>query len=196
LDDTTIDAITVIKRVQDRGINLNKISIVNTISRQYCDGRITLEEAFQKLNRMKDNQYSLIMHDLAIVTIVSSFVLVIGGTWGDALAGIMSGILFALLMRITNQFKMNSFLRDLVLAAGSCIGTILFIRILPYYVNADLVIIGAIMPLVPGVAITNAIRDTFQGDYISGCAKILEAFVKTVSIVIGVGAGIAVMGGI
>ena len=33
-------------------------------------------------------------------------------------------------------------------------------------VNTDTIIIGAIMPMVPGVAITNAIRDTLQGDYI------------------------------
>ena len=45
-------------------------------------------------------------------------------------------------------------------------------------INLDTVVIGSIMPLVPGVAITNAVRDTLQGDYISGCARILEAFLR------------------
>lgn len=31
----------------------------------------------------------------------------------------------------------------------------------------DPIIIGALMPLVPGIAITNAVRDTLNGDYLS-----------------------------
>ena len=44
------------------------------------------------------------------------------------------------------------------------------------------------MPLVPGVCFTNAIRDIFEGDYISGGSRIFEAIVIAVSISIGVGA--------
>ena len=58
-------------------------------------------------------------------------------------------------------------------------------------VNMDTVIISSIMPMVPGVAITNAIRDTLRGDYISGGARALEAFVTAAAVAIGVGAGIA-----
>ena len=50
------------------------------------------------------------------------------------------------------------------------------------------VIISAVMPLVPGVCFTNAIRDIFEGDYISGGSRIFEAIVIAVSIAIGVGA--------
>ena len=55
----------------------------------------------------------------------------------------------------------------------------------------DTVIISSIMPMVPGVAITNAIRDTLRGDYISGGARALEAFVTAAAVAIGVGVGIA-----
>ena len=60
----------------------------------------------------------------------------------------------------------------------------------------DTVIISAIMPLVPGVAITNAIRDTLQGDYLSGGARVLEAFLKAASIALGVGIGMALFGAV
>ena len=59
--------------------------------------------------------------------------------------------------------------------------------------NMDTVIISCIMPLVPGVAITNAIRDTLRGDYISGGARALEAFVTAAAVAIGAGAGMASM---
>ena len=63
-------------------------------------------------------------------------------------------------------------------------------------VNMDVTIISAIMPLVPGAAITTAIRDTLQGDYMAGGAKAIEAFIKAVAIVVGVALGMLLMGGI
>ncbi len=52
------------------------------------------------------------------------------------------------------------------------------------------------MPLVPGVAITNAIRDTLNGDYVSGAARALEAFIKALAIALGVGLGLMLFGGV
>ena len=58
------------------------------------------------------------------------------------------------------------------------------------------VIVGAIMVLVPGAAITNAIRDTLHGDYAAGNAKILESFVRAAMIALGVYVGFLIMGGV
>ena len=46
------------------------------------------------------------------------------------------------------------------------------------------------MPLVPGVAITNAVRDVLKGDFISACARMVEAFMIAAAVAVGVGAGI------
>ena len=46
---------------------------------------------------------------------------------------------------------------------------------------------GAIMPLVPGVAFANGIRDIAGGDYISGAVRLLDAILVFISIAIGVG---------
>ena len=51
------------------------------------------------------------------------------------------------------------------------------------------------MPAVPGTAITNAIRDTLRGDYNSGMARAVEAFVTALSIAIAVAIGLAIGGG-
>lgn len=48
-------------------------------------------------------------------------------------------------------------------------------------------IIGSIMPLVPGVAFTNGIRDIADGDYISGAVRLLDAILVFLSVAIGVG---------
>ena len=53
---------------------------------------------------------------------------------------------------------------------------------------SDKVIIGGIIPLVPGVALTTAIRDLFSGDYLSGSIRLIDALLTGMCIAIGVGA--------
>ena len=62
-------------------------------------------------------------------------------------------------------------------------------------VGIGISIVGLIMPAVPGTAITNAIRDTLRGDYNSGMARAVEAFVTALSIAIAVAIGLAIGGG-
>jgi uncharacterized membrane protein YjjP (DUF1212 family) len=58
------------------------------------------------------------------------------------------------------------------------------------------VIIGNIMPLVPGVAFTNGLRDLIHGDLVSGITRIVEAVLIAFSIALGVGISLQVfMGG-
>ena len=73
---------------------------------------------------------------------------------------------------------------------------LLFKKILPVPVHQEAVIIACIMPLVPGVAITNAVRDTLNGDYVSGAARALEAFIKALAIALGVGSSLLLLGGV
>ena len=55
--------------------------------------------------------------------------------------------------------------------------------------NSDVMIISSIMPLVPGVTFTTAIRDVLNGDYSAGTARILEASVIALAVAAGVGGG-------
>ncbi|HIF1435584.1 hypothetical protein BU183_12295, partial [Enterococcus faecium] len=48
--------------------------------------------------------------------------------------------------------------------------------------NQDLIIIGCVMPLVPGVQITNAIRDLLAGHYVSGVSRGTEAMMTATMI--------------
>ena len=58
-------------------------------------------------------------------------------------------------------------------------------------INFDIMIIGAIMPMVPGVTFTTAIRDTLNGDYTAGMARMLEAIVIALAVATGTGSAIA-----
>ncbi len=53
-------------------------------------------------------------------------------------------------------------------------------------------IIGGIIPLVPGVALTTGIRDLFSGDYLSGSIRMIDALLTGMCIAIGVGGAIKI----
>lgn len=53
----------------------------------------------------------------------------------------------------------------------------------------DQIIIGSVMPLVPGLLLTNAVRDLIAGHFVSGLSKGAEALLTAFAI----GSGIAVV---
>ncbi len=57
LDDASIDMITYVRRIDKRTINLSKVELTNDVSRKYCNGDLTLEEAYHKLLEVKKKTY-------------------------------------------------------------------------------------------------------------------------------------------
>ncbi len=184
--------ITVVKTINERSTNLSNIIKVNSISRRYCSGQITLEEAHEQLKCTREKQYSRVLFNVATAGIAVGFAMMLGGNLIDVGTAMLAGFLLAGIVTFCKVIKMNGIMTDVL----SCMGMAMLSMAIKLFVcpilNLDIVIVSAIMPVVPGVAITNAIRDTLQGDYLSGCARILEAFLKAASIAIGIGIGMAV----
>ncbi|MCR1839647.1 threonine/serine exporter family protein [Murimonas intestini] len=197
LDDPGIDAITVVRRIAERDMNLFRIWRVNDLSRQFCEGRITLKEIFRELKHIEQSTYTPFVKDLGTILVAAGFVPLMGGqTVFDILGGGICGLLLVLIQHFGKFIGFNSFIQDVFGSALIAVGAMLMSRIPVLDVNMDVTIISAIMPLVPGAAITTAIRDTLQGDYMAGGAKAIEAFIKAVAIVVGVALGMLLMGGI
>lgn len=82
----------------------------------------------------------------------------------------------AICLYVCNRMKLPSFFGILLSAVVISLFAGGLLKFLPIIGNLDSIIVAAIMPLVPGVAITNAVFDTLHGDYISGTARMMEAF--------------------
>ena len=54
-------------------------------------------------------------------------------------------------------------------------------------VNVESMVIGCIMPLLPGVAFTTAVRDAIGDELLSGISRGVEALLVAVAIASGVG---------
>lgn len=185
---------TVMKAVNDRTTNLNHIIQVNDISRRYCAGELTLEETYQKLKQIGGMQYGRALSNVAVVGVATGFAMMLGGSFWDVVSTAVVGAALATVITLGYKLKMNTIIIDILSSMGIAVLAIVIKTYGMHTINMDTVIISTIMPLVPGVAITNAIRDTLQGDYLSGGARALEAFLKAASIALGVGVGMALFG--
>ena len=111
---------------------------------------------------------------------------------GNLKDGICSGVLGVVLQVIVlgmGKVKSNPFFTDIV-ASGVCAGLTMLAIQLGWGSNADKIIIGLFMNLVPGIAMTNAVRDIIAGDLVAGSAKVTEALM--IGIALALGAGIAI----
>lgn len=191
--DEGMQPITVIKRVQSRGTHMDRVIEVNEISRQYCRGELALEDAYQRLKSISGKQYRVGIYNMATIFVAVGFVPLFGGMGQELVATFFVGAILALIMTIGKGLQINGFMLNVLSSMGIAVGAI-GMRVLMPSVDVNVVIVSAIMPLVPGVAITNAIRDTLQGDYLSGVARIMEAFLTAAAIAVGVGVGLSLLG--
>lgn len=193
LDNENIENISIIKRVESRGMNLNRIERVNAVSRKFCAGEITLEEAYAELKTIKGRQYRRTTYNLATVGVCAGFAPLFGGSWEEICGAALAGVVLALITTIGKYLHIHGFILNAFSAFGVAL-TAIFLKNMFGTINMNTVIISSIMPIVPGVAITYAIRDSLQGDYLAGAARTMEAFMTAVAIALGVGVGMAVTG--
>lgn len=186
------NVISIVKRVNSRSTNMSRIMEVNDISRRYCGEEITLEEAYKELSGLKKNIYSRLENRLGVLGICVGFSIFFGGGIREILVTLLVGFVLTACMTIGEKMRFHAFLQDVFGSFGIAVSSLLLSSLVK--VNLDTVIISSIMPMVPGVAITNAVRDTLQGDYLSGSARVLEAFLKAAGIAVGIAIGLLLMG--
>ena len=105
----------------------------------------------------------------------------------DALAALVSGLCLGAANFFLDKTRTSKFFQLLLGSFVIGLASIFLNRCLHIGDSLNLIIIGAIMPLVPGVAITTAIRDVINGDLVSGVSRAADAFITAALIAAGVG---------
>ena len=105
----------------------------------------------------------------------AGFGMFFNGTLLEIVMSFFIGILIRCISCFLSKHKLNSFLNNAISAGSAALSAQLIHQVLPQ-TNVDIMVISSFMLLVPGLAITNAIRDTIAGDYVSGVARAVDAF--------------------
>lgn len=175
-------------RVSERGIDLQKVTRVNAISRAYCNGTLTIEDAYQELLEVESSRhaYPLLLQSVTAALASGCFLIMFNGPWLDFPAAVICGGLgfsFAVYFHRVTRVK---FFAEFLAALAIGLASFLLIQVgLGQF--QEKVIIASVMPLVPGLLITNAVRDLMAGHLVSGMSKGIEALLTALAI----GAGIA-----
>lgn len=177
-------------RISERLIDLNKIVLVNDVSRKISSGDISLSEAYKSLCEIEKTKplYSTWLQVLAAAIASGFFSMIFGGSWVDFGPALLAGgVGFLIYINASKMVEVKFFAEILTSFVIGIIAYLLYH--LGWNCDVDKVIIGSVMPLVPGVLITNAVRDLMAGDLVSGVARGAEAFFTALA----VGTGIAVV---
>lgn len=174
-------------REKSPSLRLNKIDMINKFSRKFCSSYVSLDEGFRILENIESNKnYPIYVKSIAAGATAGFFSVMFGGNFPDFIASFIIGFVVFYLLAIPPTYMVPVFITDLLSGFLSAGFAALFM-FLNLGNNIDMVIIGALMPYVPGIAITNAIRDILAGDYVSGLVTATKAIFTAIAIAFGVG---------
>lgn len=176
-----------IMRIKSTRIDLNKINLVNEFSREFVNSDMSIDEGLKRLQEIdKVKSYNPLIKFLSGGLSCAFFSLLFQGGLREFLSSFLIGFIVVLSVNKLNKYKMTFFINNFI---GSIIASLLAILISKIGIsqNINTMIIASIMPLVPGVAITNAMRDTMSGDFVSGLSRAMEAIFSALAIAFGVG---------
>lgn len=188
LSDPFLDReVTLVKRISNRVNDLSQISQANKISRRFVSGELSIEEAIQELDALEGKQYySPPIIILSFVIISSLFTFMFGGYPMDAVCSAIVGLVVGIAYHLLGKIIPLGFVRDFLASVVLGIVSLVFVIFIPIGQHLQPIISGSIMPLVPGMMLTVAIRDLLHGDYMSGVSRAIEATICAVSIAAGV----------
>lgn len=187
--------LTQTRRIASRSTDLQKVSLVNSLSRQLCRAPVSADKFLSKLAEVrKSKTCPLPIQCLCYAVNSTAFSIFFGGTFMDGVAAALSGVILFFTQYFIQKLRMNSILQCLLVSACTAFAVTLLVR-MGIGDTAQKITIGNIMLLIPGVSFTTSLRDLINGDTISGLIGLSEAIIKAVAIAIGFAAVLVQMGG-
>ena len=188
IESDTMKPMTRMRRIGFHGNDLDSVERFNALSRRICAEK---PDPLLAIQWLKETKASKVSHKLPIQLLGSmigaaGYTLFFGGNQIDFLWALLCGLMVGVVNCALTKFKANPFFSTSLNA--------FFMSLLAYILastqltpNADSIIIGTLMILLPGLVFTNAIRDIIYGDTNSGINRIIQVFLIAAAIALGTG---------
>ena len=173
------------RRITGGKTDLTKLDRLNTLSRRICKEKPGWDFVQDRLAQIAAAPaYPTWLEVFASAMIAGAFAIFFGGTLADGCVALVLGAMLRLLTGILQRAKMNQILINVVATFLLSTSAILAVRA-GLGTDANEIIIGNIMLLIPGIALTNSLRDMISGDIISGLLRFLDAILVAAAIAAG-----------
>lgn len=176
-----------IRAVPLTSIVLCRLEAINDLSRKVQSKTYSPEQLRIALEKIRHMQVSSKKTRIFASGCGSAcFCYLFQGSVYDAVIAFVAGVfLYWFLLNIQERMQLS---RIVITILGSCVSTL--VCVLAYGIglghSLDSMIIGSIFPLVPGVPLTNAVRNLLENDYLSGLIRLVDALLTAACIAIGV----------
>lgn len=175
---------TKIKRNFDVNTDLFRLEKYNKLSRKICGEKPSLKEVKEEVKVIKElKDYNIFLLFLGAILAVGAFAIFFGGTVKDGIAAALVSIPMFVFLRLQKK-TFNQFVHTLICAL---IGG--FFSVITCWIgfadNLSYVMSGAIMIIIPGLAIGTSIRDIMSNDILSGSVRLFQAIVSSMAIAAG-----------
>jgi len=187
--------ITQIRRLVRHGTNFDRLDYLNDLSRFICANHPDPEEIQRKLKEvMARPEPPKTLKIFGAILIASSFTVFFGGNGMDCIAAGFIGLIIVLMELYFAKHEPNQIIYHFIVSFLAGIGALLLVQVGLGH-NIDKIMIGGIMLLIPGIAMTNSVRDMLIGDIMSGWLRLLNALLIAAAIACGFALSIILFGG-
>ncbi len=178
-------SLTQTRRISSPGNDMHRLDRLNQLSRDICS-RVPLPiEAARELEKIKETKSYPFAVQLFIYAMASaSFTVFFGGNWRDAVVSGVLGMVLRFFEQFLNRYDVNPFLSAFLFSVLGGFGAIFAVNH-GLADSMDKISIGNIMLRIPGITLTNSIRDFFSGDTMTGLLRFMEAALLSMTIAFG-----------
>ena len=175
------------------GTDLTVLEDLNALSRRCCTCPLSVKRLQTEITSLTQCEpEALWVYAGSALGAGSCTVFFGGGIW-DGLSAAAFGLAICYLQRRFSGLCPNRLVFNLLASLAVGISITLWTALLPG-LQTDRIMIGDIMLLIPGMAMTNAVRDTMVGSPISGAMRLIEALLWAGALAMGFMTGFWLMG--
>ena len=192
LTDALGNSTTEMRDMRSITYNLDRVERLNALSREICSLTPPYDEVMKKIGEIECCRiYPKYLAALSYAVIALGFSMFFGGGMKEGIAAFIIGIAAGCSDMLLDKIGSGRFFRIILTSALITYVSYFFGNIAAF--EPRVVIIGVLMSFVPGISLTNSLRDFLANDYISGIITLIEAILTAGTIAIGVAVAMKIL---
>ena len=173
------------RRITGTQTNLSRLDQLNSLSREICAKKPSYSFIQAKLRIIREMRpYPLWFRAASSALIAGAFTVFFGGGLADMWVSSILGFALCFCTHWLQKAGMNQIFVNVVASFLVSLAAIALTNA-HWGQDANKIIIGNIMLLIPGIALTNSLRDMISGDIMSGMLRFFDAILVAAAIAAG-----------
>ena len=195
MEDPDGNIVTQIRRIIRSDVNFDKLDYLNDLSRYICREKPEVSLVRRRFEQvMERRNYPGWVGYLGAAMIAGGFAVFFGGNLLDGAASAVLGLLITAMTHFMGKYEKNQLAMMFIISFLSGLITIVMMSA-GLGAHQDKIMIGGIMLLIPGIAMTNSVRDMLIGDIVTGMLRLTNSLLQAAAIACGFALSIMMMGG-